>query len=72
MIGYAAIPGFEEFLEAMKKPLHPERRQMLEWYGGIFQPEDINVPKITQNIAKIAHRRVIGKAAFDKSKGRSS
>ena len=66
------IPGFEEFLDAMKKPHHPERKQMLGWYGGVFQPEEIDVPKITRNIAKLARRRAIGKAAFAKSKGRTS
>ena len=66
------IPGFEGFLDAMKKPRHPERKQMLEWYGGVFQPEEIDAPKITRNIAKLAHRRAIGKAAFAKSKGRTS
>ncbi|MET3889072.1 hypothetical protein ABIE41_000148 [Bosea sp. OAE506] len=62
------IPGFEEFVEAMAKPRHPERKRLIEWYGRVFDPEDIDLPTIKANIAKLTRRRAIGKAAFAKSR----
>lgn len=38
------IPGFEEFVEAMAKPRHPECKRLIEWYGRVFEPEDIDLP----------------------------
>lgn len=35
------ITGFEEFLEAMADPEHEYHQQMLNWYGEVFEPEDI-------------------------------
>ena len=31
-------PGYEEFVATMTNPNHPEHQQMLEWYGGSFDP----------------------------------
>ena len=31
--------GFENFLEAMSNPKHPEHRTMLDWHGKKFDPE---------------------------------
>ena len=30
------IPGFDEFLDAMAKPRHPERKRLMRWYGRPF------------------------------------
>ena len=43
-------PGFEEFLEAMSKPRHPERKSMIEWYGRPFDPADISPDEISARI----------------------
>lgn len=51
----------------MAKPKHPERKRLIEWYGRVFEPEDIDLPTVQANIAKLARRRAIGKAAFAKS-----
>lgn len=61
-------PGSEEFAEAMTEPRHPERKRLIEWYGRVFDPEDIDLPTVQANIAKLARRRAIGKAAFAKSR----
>ncbi len=63
-----SIPGFEEFLEAMTKPRHPERKRLTEWYGGPFDPDDIDLPTITTGIAKLAQRRARGRYASAKSR----
>ena len=31
-------PGYEEFLEAIANPGHPEHDAMVEWHGEIFDP----------------------------------
>lgn len=31
-------PGFEQFLEAMAKPRHPEHKSVLQWYGRHLNP----------------------------------
>lgn len=62
------VPGFEEFLEAMTKPRHPERKRLITWYGRVFDPEDIDLPTINARIGKLARRRALGKAGYAKSK----
>ena len=37
------VPGYEEFLEAIADPDHPEHRALLEWIGGDFDPEGFSV-----------------------------
>jgi hypothetical protein len=62
------IPGFEEFLDIMSKPRHRERKRLVEWYGGPFNPNEIDLPTITAHIARLARRRAIGKATYAKSR----
>jgi len=63
------VPGFEEFLEAMTKPRHPERKRLITWYGRIFDPEDIDLPSVNARVGKLARRRMLGKVGYAKSKG---
>lgn len=51
------VPGFEEFLEAVADPKHEEHERMLEWYGGTFDPEDIDDRRIRMIIGDLAARR---------------
>ncbi|WP_246691727.1 plasmid pRiA4b ORF-3 family protein [Methylobacterium sp. WL12] len=60
--------GFEEFLEAVTKPRHREHKRMLEWYGGPFDPDELDRETIEAGMAKLARRRTIGQAAFAKSR----
>ena len=64
------LPGFEEFLRVMAEPTDPERDSVMTWYGRPFDPTDIVVPEITQRFEKLARRRAMGKAAFEKSRNR--
>jgi hypothetical protein len=34
-----SIPGYENLVEAMADPEHPEREQLLEWLGRPYKPE---------------------------------
>lgn len=51
-------PGFEGFLEAVTTARHPERRTLLDWYGGPYDPKDINRQMIEYRFAQIAKRRM--------------
>ncbi|MBB3319042.1 MULTISPECIES: plasmid pRiA4b ORF-3 family protein [unclassified Rhizobium] len=62
--------GFEEFLKVMAKPRHPEHRRLKRWYGGDFDPKDISIDRVQDQIGKLARRRTLGKAGFAKSKNR--
>ncbi|WP_248805513.1 plasmid pRiA4b ORF-3 family protein [Pseudomonas sp. MWU13-2100] len=33
-----SVPGYDEFVEAMEDPKHPEHESVLEWYGELFNP----------------------------------
>ena len=63
------IPGFEEFLDAMTNPRHPEHQRLTKWYGGSFDPDDLDLPVIGDRIGKLARRRALGKAGYAKSRG---
>ena len=65
------IPGFDEFLDAMTTPRHPDHKRLREWYGGSFDPDDLNLPVISSRIGKLARRRASGKAGYAKSRGRT-
>jgi hypothetical protein len=40
------IPGFENLIEAMADPKHPERQELLDWIGKPFDPEAFNLNAI--------------------------
>ena len=64
------IDGYYEFLEGMAKPRHQEHQRLLEWYGGPYDPDDIDLPMIASHIGQLARRRTLGRAAYEKSRGR--
>ena len=49
--------GFMEFLEAVLDASHEEHRRMTEWYGGAFDPEDIDEQRIRSVLKMFAARR---------------
>lgn len=60
--------GFEEFLNVMAKPRNAQHREFVRWYGGRFDPKNLSVDIIQDRVAKIARRRMLGKAGFAKSR----
>lgn len=54
-------PGFENFLEAIDDPKHPDHAELIEWYdecyGGAYDPGTIDL---------LTKRRAAGKAAYAK------
>jgi Plasmid pRiA4b ORF-3-like protein len=49
-------PGFEQFLEIMTKPRHAEHKELVRWYGRVFDPDDIGLADINRNIEAL-HRQ---------------
>ncbi|MBC8496933.1 MAG: plasmid pRiA4b ORF-3 family protein [Chloroflexi bacterium] len=40
--------GYEEFLEAIQDPSHPEHDDYLDWVGGEFDPAEFNLEEINE------------------------
>jgi hypothetical protein len=49
--------GFMEFLEAALDPTHEEHARMVEWYGRLFDPNDIDEKRIRMILGMFADRR---------------
>jgi len=49
-----SIPGF---YEAIGDPKHPDHEDRIDWYGGIFDPEHIDLDRIYKDLGRIAARR---------------
>ena len=47
------ILGYEDFLEAVEEPQHPEHGQFLEWIGGDFDPEVLDLDKVNRLLRAI-------------------
>jgi hypothetical protein len=42
--------GYESFLEAVADPEHPQHEDMLEWFGGEFDPEAFDLDQVNQEL----------------------
>lgn len=45
--------GYQELLEAIKDPDHPEHESLLEWIGGYFDSEDAELDEINMFLKTI-------------------
>jgi hypothetical protein len=50
-------PGFYAFLDAINDPKHPDHADSIEWSGGPFDPDSLDIEPIQKNLARIAGRR---------------
>jgi hypothetical protein len=47
------IWGYAGFIEAIRDPQHPEHDDTLEWIGGDFDPEQLDLDAINQELSRI-------------------
>ena len=47
------LPGFENFLAAMKRPKHPEHKSMKKWYGQPFDADAFSVEETNHWLGKM-------------------
>ena len=45
--------GFDEFLEIMEDKSHPERESYIEWYGSEFNPSQVDLNQINNDLTKL-------------------
>lgn len=64
-------PGFFDFLEALANPRHSEHRRLVEWYGGPYDADDLDLLNLRLRIGALAKRRHAGKLAYAKSRSKS-
>jgi hypothetical protein len=60
--------GYYDFLDAMADPAHENHADMLAWYGGPFDPEDMDRTRSAWRVGRLAVRRRAGKEAYEKSR----
>lgn len=65
-------PGFEAFLEAMADPDHEEHEVLRTWYGGDFDPTELDRSTIEAAMAKLARRRAVGQESYEKARKQRS
>ena len=41
-----SIPGYYDFLDAIKNKKHPEHESLLEWCDGSYNPEEFEYKKV--------------------------
>lgn len=44
-------PGYQDFLEAILDPFHPEHRNLREWIGGDFHPEAFDLAEADRRVS---------------------
>jgi hypothetical protein len=47
------VPGFYGLLEILSNKRHPERKEMLEWLGGPYNPEEFDIKRVNEELASL-------------------
>ena len=42
------VGGYADFVKAIRNPRHPEHTEMLEWVGGAFDPDKLDLPGVNR------------------------
>lgn len=50
------LPGFYDFLDAMAQPEHLDHDELADWYGGPFDPADMDEAGIRSRLKRLASR----------------
>ena len=51
------MPGYYEFLNNIASKQSKKREAALDWYGGVYDPDEIDEPKIVTALSRIAGAR---------------
>lgn len=51
------LPGFYNFLEALEDPEHPDRKELLNWYGKPFNPNALDEAGTKKRLARLGPRK---------------
>jgi len=46
-------PGYFEFLQAIRDPMHPEHHELLEWCGGAFDPTGFDLNGVNASLRRL-------------------
>lgn len=63
-------PGFEAFLEAMLDENHEDHDDLMDWHGGPFDPEDMNLETVEAMLDRIRASRRKGPAKGSRSRSK--
>ncbi|SFJ22559.1 plasmid pRiA4b ORF-3 family protein, partial [Albimonas pacifica] len=50
------LPGYEDFLDAVSDPNHPEHENMIRWAGGPFDPHVPDADELRLEVLKLAKK----------------
>lgn len=45
--------GYQEFLDVIQDPTNSEHEEMLEWVGGAFDPDDVDLDDVNRELKRI-------------------
>ena len=51
------VPGYEDFLAAIRDPAHEDHATMLKWCGGAFDPATFDLDAVNAELSQIKFRR---------------
>jgi hypothetical protein len=51
------MPGYREFIRAIRDPRHEEHESMLEWVGGRFDPEGFDLAAVNRGLVALSLAR---------------
>ncbi|MGH2454921.1 MAG: plasmid pRiA4b ORF-3 family protein [Candidatus Limnocylindria bacterium] len=46
------FPGYEDLLESLRDPDHPEHEERLDWLGGAFDPEAFDLAAVNRKLRR--------------------
>jgi hypothetical protein len=47
------IWGYEELLQIIRDPGHVEHKRMMEWLGGLFDPEEFDIDEVNRSLRRL-------------------
>jgi len=50
------IPGYDNLLNALADPRHPEHEELGQWIGGRFDPEAFSIDKVDRLLSPARRR----------------